>query len=68
MRQSGVLAKYSACETAEVRLVRFSTFTKEELVAVILSRSRGQSQKSLKPDSTKAWNPLEEVFFDTFRT
>ena len=32
MRQSGALAKYSAAETADVRLVRFSTFTKEELV------------------------------------
>lgn len=54
MRQSGVLAKYSACETAEVRFVRFSTFTKEELVAITLSRSPGLSQKSPKPDSTKA--------------
>jgi hypothetical protein len=32
MRQSGVLAKYSSAEVAEVRYVRFSTFTKEELV------------------------------------
>jgi hypothetical protein len=35
MRQSGALAKYSAAETAEVRFVRFSTFTKEELVRII---------------------------------
>jgi hypothetical protein len=41
MRQSGALAKYSAAETAEVRFVRFSTFTKEELVRIISLRSPG---------------------------
>jgi hypothetical protein len=54
MRQSGVLAKYSACETAEVRYVRFSTFTKEELVHFVLFRSLGPSQRSQKLDSTRA--------------
>jgi hypothetical protein len=29
MRQSGVIAKYSASETAEVQCLRFSTFTKD---------------------------------------
>jgi len=45
MRQSGVLAKYSAAETADVRLVRFSTFTKEELVNIKPFRKHGLLQK-----------------------
>lgn len=53
MRQSGALAKYSAAETAEVRLVRFSTFTKEELVNIYSFRKPGQLLKSLKQDSIK---------------
>lgn len=32
MRQSGIIPKYSAAETAEVLYIGFSTFTKEELV------------------------------------
>jgi hypothetical protein len=36
MRQSGQIAKYSAAETAKVRLVYFSSFSKEELVIPFL--------------------------------
>lgn len=34
MRQSGLIAKYSAAESAEVLFLRFSTFTKDEIVSI----------------------------------
>ena len=52
MRQSGLIPKYSAAETAEVLFLRFSTFTKDELVLFASFRKSGQWQKSHKPAST----------------
>jgi len=68
MRQSGALAKYSATETAEVMFVRFSTFTKDELVSALLLRKGGRSHKLLKRGSTMVWNPSEEVASNQLRT
>ena len=52
MRQSGVISKYSATETAEVLFLRFSTFTKDELVPLSPLRKDGQSPRSTRPAST----------------
>lgn len=52
MRQSGIIPKYSAAEAANIQFVRFSTFTKDELVTRFSFRKNGQSQKSPKLDST----------------
>ena len=51
MRQSGIIPKYSASETAEVLFIGFSTFTKEELVPPLQYRKSGRLPKSPKPGS-----------------
>ena len=63
MRQSGVISKYSATETAEVLFLRFSTFTKDELVLTPPPRKDGQSPRSTRPASTTstASSPPPEV-------
>lgn len=62
MRQSGQIAKYSAAEPAQVRMVQFSSFSKEELVIFIFyPRNHGQSPKSQNQDSTKATDQSLEV-------
>lgn len=57
MRQSGIIPKYSAAEAANIQFVRFSTFTKDELVTRSSFRKNGQSQKSQKLDFTMLMEP-----------
>lgn len=57
MRQSGIIPKYSAAEAANIQFVRFSTFTKDELVTRFSFRKNGQSQKLQKLVFTMLMEP-----------
>ena len=68
MRQSGLIPKYSAAESAEVLFLRFSTFTKDELVPPLSFRKDGQSQKSQRPAFTTPTGPNQQsvVFVSSY--